>query len=272
MKKALKKIVLLTIFVCFVSSLILVAEEETKKEKILETMHSISSYTLLNYIKELTSEKYKGRLTGTEGFNMAARWVASKLKGWGISPAGDDNTYFQAFKNPYTLILEGDEAYLHIPVKRGQEILKHYILEKDFIPGSTSDSGEVTAEVVYVGYGITAPELGYDDYKGVNVKGKIVLMEREVPVPPEDEKEFKKWRPYSFHQYKVKNAKAHGAAGMLYIYHITNPNCVFIKNFILTYIGKEIVNDLFKGLKYTHREVVEKIKREENRFHLRQEK
>ncbi len=242
------------------------AQSQSKEEQILETMHSISSHTLFGYVKELASEKYKGRLTGTEGFNMAAEWVISNFKKWGLQPAGNKGSYLQAFKNPYTLILDGDEAYLHIPVKRGDEILKHYILEKDFIPGSTSDTGEVTAEVVYVGYGITAPELGYDDYKGVNVKGKIVMMEREVPVSTKNEEEFKKWRPYSFHQYKVKNAKAHGAAGMLYIYHITNPNCVFIKDFILTYINKSIVEDLLKGLKYKHKEVVERIKKRKKPF------
>lgn len=237
---------------------------------VLETMHSISSHTLFGYVKELCKEKYGGRLTGTPGFNMAAEWVISHFKEWGIKPAGDNGTYLQAFKNPYTLILPGNEAYLHIPVDSKHEILKYYTLEKDFIPGSTSDTGEVTAEVVYVGYGITAPELRYDDYKGVDVKGKIVLMEREVPISPDKEpEEFKKWRPYSFHKYKVENAWKHGAVGMLYNYHITNPNCKFIKGFVLTYIGKTILDDLFVGQKFTHEEVVKRIKKTRKPFSFR---
>jgi len=232
------------------------------ESSVLETMHSISSHTLYGYVKELCKEKYGGRLTGTKGFNLAAEWIISHFKKWGIKPAGDNDSYLQAFKNPYTLILPGDEAYLHIPIGNKHEILKFYRLEKDFIPGSTSDTGEVTAEVVYVGYGITAPELGYDDYKGVDVKGKIVLMEREVPISPDKEpEEFKKWRPYSFHQYKVRNAWKHGAAGMLYNYHITNPNCVYIKGFVLTYIGKTILEDLFTGAKISHKEAVARIKK-----------
>ena len=264
-----RKILVISILSFFLFSFTLFSKDN---EAILTTMHSISSHDLFGYVKELTKEKYGGRLTGTEGFNLAVKWVISNFKEWGIEPAGEKGTYTQAFKNPYTEILEGNEAYLHIPVDNKDEIVKYYRLEKDFIPGSTSDTGEVTAEVVYVGYGITAPELGYDDYKGVDVKGKIVLMEREVPISPDkNPEEFKKWRPYSFHQYKVKNAWEHGAAGMLYNYHITNPNCLYIKGFILTYIGKNILDDLFKGAKFSHKKVVELIKkrRKPNSFNLK---
>ena len=94
--------------------------------------------------------------------------------------------------------------------------------------------------MVYVGYGISAPELNFDEYRGLDVRGKIVLVEVEVPLDPgKQAAEFAKWRPYSFHQYKVQNAKDHGAAGMLYHYHIANPNCLYIKDFILTYVGCE---------------------------------
>jgi len=234
----------------------------TSEEKILEAMFSISSHTLFDYVKELCSEKYGGRLTGTAGYDAAAQWVASLLKKWNIKPGGDNDTYFQNFPNPYTLVLEGGHVILHIPYKKNTIIEKHYEYETDFIPGSTSGSGEVKAEVVYVGYGITAPELNYDEYKGLDVKGKIVLMEREVPVSPDKEpEEFKKWRPYSFHQYKVKNASAHGAAGMLYNYHITNPNCLYIKDLVLTYVGEKIVDDIFQGTGKTHQKVVEKIQK-----------
>jgi hypothetical protein len=228
--------------------------------EVLSGMHSISSHELFGYVKELCSKKYGGRLTGTAGYNAAARWTSECLKKMGIKPAGENHSYLQAFPNPYTLVLEGSEAILHIPITHNQTLLKPYIYEKDFIPGSTSDSGEVTAEVIYVGYGITAPELGFDEYKGIDVKGKIVLMEREVPVSPEKEPvEFKKWRKYSFHQYKVRNARDHGAAGMLYNYHIANPNCQFITNFILTYAGPAMIDDLFLGTGKTLDQVKKKI-------------
>jgi hypothetical protein len=234
--------------------------QQNSQQLILDGMHSISSHVLFGYVKELCSERYGGRLTGTQGFNSAAHWVSGLLKKMGVLPAGDNKSYLQAFPNPYTLVFEGSSLSLNIPLNEKDEIQKYYRYETDFIPGSTSDNGEVTAEVIYVGYGITAPELGFDEYQHVDVSGKIVLMEREVPVSPEkDPDEFKRWRPYSFHQYKVQNAKAHGAAGMLYNYHITNPNCLFIKDFILTYIGPSVIRDIFLGTGKDHDQVVDQI-------------
>jgi len=230
----------------------------------LGAMHGIDSQTLFSYVQELVSEKYAGRLTGTPEYNLCAEWVASLLKKWGVEPAGDKGTYFQNFPNPYTLVFKGCQAFLRIPVGSGKtqgEILKAYRFDDEFIPGGTSASGEVTAEVVYVGYGITAPELGYDDYQGVDVKGKIVLMEREVPVEPGTDAEvFKKWRPYSFHQYKLENAAAHGAKGMIYNYGpVGNPNNSYREGFIYSHVGESVVEDIFAGTGRTHADIVSRI-------------
>jgi len=228
----------------------------------IRTLHSISSHELLGYIQELTSDKYEGRLTGTEGYNKAAKWVASKLKSWGIQPLGDNNTYFQQFYIPYTLVFEGCEAAMHLPQK-DDVIKKYYHFDDDFIPGSTSGSGEITAEVIFAGYGITAPELNYDDYKDVDVKDKIILIEREVPVSTRNPEQFKKWRPYSFHQYKLENAVKHGAKGMLYNYGpIANPNNAYDANFIYSHVGNTVVKDVFAGTNKNHKDVVDKIKQD----------
>ena len=232
------------------------------EESLLSVMHSISSHPLLNYVTELASEKYQGRLTGTAGFNEAAQWAADLFKQWNIKPLGDKGTYFQEFPNPYTLVLESGEVVLRVPVGKNDFIGKPYKFEEDYFPGSTSDAGSVTAEVIYVGYGITAPELNYDDYKGMNVKGKIVMFEPEVPVSPDRQPEiFKQWRPYSFHDHKMKNAFAHGAAGVLYNYHIVNPNCVFIKSLVINYIGRNVINDVFAGTGKVRDTLVQVIRR-----------
>ena len=254
----------LFVLIAFLAAFSLPAQEQaaklTDEEKILETFHSISSHPLLEYVRELSSDKYAGRLTGTPEYMMSAEWAVAFFKRWGIKPAGDQGTYFQAFPNPYTLVFKGSEAALDFPVKK-DVIKKHYRYEDEFIPGSTSGSGEVTAPVIYVGYGITAPELGYDEYKGMDVKGKIVLMEREVPVSPDDKPElFKKWRPYSFHQYKLENAVAHGAKGMLYNYGpLANPNNSYREGFVVTHVGDAVVNDIFAGTDRKHGEVIQKI-------------
>ena len=237
--------------------------QKTENEvKLLTSLHSISSQRLFDYVKELTSEKYGGRLTGTEQYNACADWAASLLKKWGIAPAGDKGSYLQAFPNPYTLVFKDSKAFLHLPVNQ-DEVKKYYRYEDEFIPGGTSGSGEVTAEVIYVGYGTSAPELGYDDYAGVDVQGKIVLMEREVPVSPEGNPElFEKWRPYSFHQYKLENAVSHGARGMLYNYGpIANPNNSYRQGFIYSHVGDAVAADIFAGTGRSHKETVEEIKK-----------
>ncbi len=239
-----------------------IADQQAMDEReILDALHTISSHQLYEYVEILSSEKYEGRLTGTESYNATAQWVASVLNKYHLEPAGDDGTYFQHFKNPYTLVLDGGDVILHIPLKKGS-LNKSYMYEEDYYPGSTSASGAVTAEVVYVGYGITAPELGYDDYSSVNVRGKIVMMEREVPVSPnKDPKQFMKWRPYSFHQYKLRNAVKQGARGMLYCYHIVNPNNAYDENMIYAQVSNTITDDIFQGTGRKHKDVIQTIKK-----------
>ncbi|HUU38645.1 MAG TPA: M20/M25/M40 family metallo-hydrolase [Candidatus Desulfaltia sp.] len=231
------------------------------EQKILSSLHTISSQTLYGYVKELVSEKYGGRLTGTPEYDACADWVASLLKKWGVQPGGDGGGYKQSFPNPYTLVFPGCKVYLRLPIN-GAEVRKYYRYEDEFIPGGTSGSGEVTAEVVYVGYGVTAPELGYDDYAGVNVEGKILLMEREVPVSPDkDAGLFKRWRPYSFHQYKLENAVVQGARGMLYNYGpIGNPNNSYDAGFIYSHVGDAVIADVFAGTGRDHKATVERIR------------
>ena len=112
-----------------------------------------------------------------------------------------------------------------------------------------------------MGYGITAPELNYDDYAGVNVKGKIVLVEPDAPVSPEGNADlFKEWRPYSFYQYKLKMAVAHGAKGMLINNLIVNPDIDHVPKLMVTQVGSSVVKDLFAGSGKTHQENLEEIK------------
>ncbi len=236
--------------------------DRARADKIQSGWKNITEQAMMAAVRELCSEKYAGRLTGTKGYNDSAEWLAGRLAGWGLKPGGDNGTYFQDFPNPYTLVLPGAELALHVPAAAGAAQEKPYEIEEDFFPGSTSGSGKVTAEVVYVGYGITAPELGFDEYAGKDVKGKIVLVEVEVPVAPGSKPaEFVRWRPYSFHHYKVRNAREHGAAGLLYNYPIVNPNCLYIEDLVMTSVDKKVVEDIFRGSGREHGAVVMAIRR-----------
>jgi hypothetical protein len=232
-------------------------EEKTRMDRLME---SISGEKLLGYVKKLSSNTYTGRLAGTPEFKACAVWVGSLFEQWGLTPRGDNNTFLQSYPNPYTIVFVGGELSTTYR-SGGQQKKKKYAYEKEYYPGSQSGDGSLTAEVIYVGYGITAPELNYDDYAGVNVKGKIVLLEPDAPVAAEDNPGlFKDWEPYSYNQYKIKMAVAHGAKGMLLNELTVNPDIDHVPNFMVAQVGDTVVKDLFTGSERTHRENLEKIK------------
>ncbi len=252
-----KTIFLLSIFISTVSSV----GQEINDKDLMQSMHSISGNDLLDYVKIMCDEKYAGRLTGTKEYQECAEWLAGEFSRWGLSPAGDNGSWFQWFNVPYTLVLPDCGVSLNIPLKKGGVISKQYRYVTEYVPGSTSGSGIVTGDVVYAGYGITAPELNYNDYAGIDVRGKIILIERESPVSPgAGAEKFNPWYNYSFHQYKLENASRHGAIGMLYNYGpIANPNNSYIENFVYVHVGDSVVKDIFSGTGISYRENLEKI-------------
>jgi len=255
MKKILSLLSLVMLFA--VSS-----AQDVDERTLLKAMHSISSHDLLDYVVEQCDEKYEGRLTGTPGYQMCAEWLAGEFAAWGLTPGGDEGSWFQWFDIPYTLIYPDCGLSLHMPLKEGSTVMKHYRYISEYMPGSTSGNGSVTGEVVYAGYGITAPELGYDDYAKIDVKGKIILIESEAPVSPADGPEkFNPWFEHSFHQSKLANAVSHGAIGMIYNYGpIANPNNAYDENFVYVHVGDSVVKDIFAGTGLNHETIVGEIK------------
>jgi hypothetical protein len=253
------KKMLLIFLVCILS--VSTFSQDPNDKAVRQAMHSISSQELMDNVKIMCDEKYAGRLTGTKEYQDCAEWLAGEFSKWGLSPAGDNGSWFQWFNVPYTLVFPNCGVTLNIPLKKGGVISKQYRYITEFVPGSTSGNGEVTGEVVYAGYGITAPELNYDDYAGIDVRGKIVLIERESPVSPgAGAEKFNPWYKYSFHQHKLENASKHGAVGMLYNYGpIANPNNSYIENFIYVHVGDSVVKDIFTGTGFSYRNNLEKI-------------
>jgi Peptidase family M28/PDZ domain/PA domain len=126
----------------------------------------------------LASDECEGRGVGTKGLDLAADYVAGQFAAAGLKPGAREGSYFQSFPysrgaqldGPATLVLDGPLGQT-VTLKAGS----------DFQVSGLSGSGKVAAPVVFVGYGVTAPAIGYDDYAGVDVKGKIVIALRKVP-------------------------------------------------------------------------------------------
>ncbi len=149
-----------------------------------------------------------GRGVGTPGIDAAADWIEAQMKAAGLAPAGAEG-YRQVFEAPVgARLLAGNALSLG-----GRAAA----LSADWQPFTFSDDGKVEAEVVFAGYGITAPELAYDDYAGLDVKGKIVIVAQDFPGEPDPRSPFRDPRHYRYGEwrYKVGNARDHGAAAVL---------------------------------------------------------
>lgn len=223
--------------------------QETVEQK---AMLATSSKDLKTWMTYLTSPECRGRLTGDIGFYKAVDYATDLFKQWGLQPAGDQGSYRQSFPHPYVMPKEGGFFTLYIPSGKGW-ISKQYDYPDDYMVGGTSDTGYLkNLPLVYVGYGITAPELGYDSYKNVDVKGKIVVCERDVPYQGDNPKLQKAWMPYQYHNFKMTNATKHGAAGMLYISTAGNPNPGYNKGFVYCCISDSVASDIFKTASKDH--------------------
>jgi hypothetical protein len=255
----MKKIVILT-SVLILSALHLTFSQDDFEFRLLKQFHEIQSEEMMTWMVKLCSPEFNGRLTGTPEYIASAEWVSGKFKEWGIKPAGDNGGYFQWFNFPYTTVNDVGGLTLILPQSDSSVIKKNYTYPDEYYPGMNSGSGKVTAEVVFVGFGISAPELNYDDYEGIDVKGKIVLLNRDVPYTDPRNPEYKKWVAYCYHQYKLENAVKHGAAGFLYIDGIgANPNITYDPSIIVCGIGPEPLNDIFAGRKTTNKDLIYKI-------------
>lgn len=171
------------------------------------------SEAILRHVRYLASDELMGRGVDNPGIDLARDYIAAEFKRYGLAPGGENGGFFQSLealvganvKEPSRLSL-GDASPL--------------ALHEEWIPLGFSRSGSVEAEVVFAGYGITATDYGYDDYAGLDVKGKIVLVLRYEPPPKDDQSPFRKPPRYSNHATllsKANNARAHGAIGMILV-------------------------------------------------------
>lgn len=157
----------------------------------------------------LADDLLEGRGTGTRGHELAAKFMAAEFEAMGLEPAGDKGTFFQ---NLSLRSIRPDEERTTLSIVQGgkEEAL---MFRQDFVtlgdPGRTELS--VRGQVVYAGFGVTAPEQGYDDYAGLEAKGKIVAF--LYGAPPRFEAAIR--AHYSSSVAKAANAAAHGAVGVI---------------------------------------------------------
>jgi hypothetical protein len=139
----------------------------------------VDGSAIKGYVTYLASDASQGRRTLTPGYEKAAEWAAAKFKEWGLKPAGENGTYFQ--RVPITSARSAYVWSAGVPslVLNGRTF---YHREGSFAVDPASTPGaKVAGGVVFVGYGISAPSKGLDEYAGVDVKGKVVLVLKGSP-------------------------------------------------------------------------------------------
>lgn len=178
----------------------------------------------------LASDALEGRLTDTPGNRIAAEWIAARFARLGLVPAGDNGTFFQAF----TLMTasQGAENTLRIgtastapggPSQAASGNGATAAAGQDFYPLRFSATASASGEVAFVGFGISSPERGYDDYRG-DVKGRIVLALDHEPGERDPDSAFDGivTSQVSDQLWKTLAAQENGAAAILFVRDVHN--------------------------------------------------
>ncbi|HEX3436753.1 MAG TPA: M28 family peptidase [Pseudacidobacterium sp.] len=179
---------------------------------------SIDAEKIRAHVRFLANDLLEGRGPGLRGGQLAGEYIATQFALDGLKPAGDNGTYFQ--KVPlYAVHTVEDQTTAEFVPASGQPIPLEY--SKDWVgkDQTGAESANIDAPIVFVGYGIDAPEYHWNDYAGVDVKGKILLV--VVNEPPSTDDNFFKGKALTYYgrwTYKYEEASRRGALGVLIIH------------------------------------------------------
>lgn len=179
---------------------------------------SISADRIREHVHFLSLDLLEGRGPGTRGDKLAAEYIATQFALAGLKPAGDNGTWFQSVPL-YAVHTDEEKTTFSFVPATGSPIDLAYgtdVVSKD---QTGAPSADIDAPIVFVGYGIHAPEYNWDDYAGVDVKGKIALI--IVNEPPSDDEKFFKGKALTYYgrwTYKYEEAARRGAVGVLIIH------------------------------------------------------
>jgi Zn-dependent M28 family amino/carboxypeptidase len=188
----------------------------------IAAMQSIRADNIETHVRFLSHDLLEGRGTGQRGGDIAAEYIAAQFALYGLKPAGDNGSYLQ--KVPMVGVTPGgDTRFALVPDSSASATVRAINLKPldEYVAYDQTQQPEsdVDAEIVYVGYGIEAPEYNWDDYKGVDVKGKVLLM--LVNEPPSDDPKFFAGKALTYYgrwTYKYEEAARKGAVGAILIH------------------------------------------------------
>ncbi len=178
---------------------------------------SITAAEIRAHLFLLSSDRLEGRQPGTRGADIAAEYIAGRFISYGLEPV--NGTHFQdvpltgTTTDPTTISLAFEVADARLPASYPDDAV--------IWPGAPHPSIQVSGELLFVGYGVHAPEWGWDDYKGRDVHGRILLiLAGDPPSPPDDPGRFegRALTYYGRWSYKMEEARRRGATGALIVH------------------------------------------------------
>lgn len=168
-------------------------------------------------IKYLASDELGGRGVGTEGIEVAAASIRDEFKKYGLVSGVEDGSYYQPFPIDGLGAVVADKTAAVLTSPSGEE--RTLVLGTDFQPQLSGARGPVSGELVFAGYGIVAPDINYDDYAGIDVTGKIVVVIRREPQANDPDSIFDGTQTsrYALIRSKLAFAKEKGAIGIVLV-------------------------------------------------------
>jgi hypothetical protein len=189
----------------------------------------ISAANIHAHMAFLASDRLRGREAGTPEYDLAANYVAAQMKGLGLAPMGGKGAFFQHV--PLVAYRTTDQGKLTLHDKGGRAT--PLVFGKDYLVGGSplAAAQEIDAPLVFVGFGLVAPEHGRDDYRGLDVKGKIVVALAGAPkfLQTEERAYYRSGRT------KLAAAQAHGAVGFISVGTITGEKLYPFANMVRQY-------------------------------------
>jgi Zn-dependent M28 family amino/carboxypeptidase len=191
---------------------------------------------ILAHTRYLAHDLLEGRGPGTRGDDLARHYIASQFEAMGIEPGGPDGSYFQ----PVPLVGMTVDRTVNLTVT-GNNQRRVFLYHDDFMPfsGVLEETVPVSGDLVFVGYGIRAPEYGWDDYKGMDMTGKVLVMLNDDP-GTEDTPDLFGGRARTYYgrwTYKYEIAAELGAAGAIVVH--TTPSAGYPYSVVQTSWGGE---------------------------------
>ena len=170
------------------------------------------------HLRFLSSDLLEGRAPATRGGRIAEEYIATELQAFGVKPGVGDSSYFQ--RVPIDVV-KADPSTIKVTASGKANANLRFTDDVVVWPGSATDASSAKGELVFVGYGATAPEYKWDDFKGTDVRGKILLvLVNDPPATAAEPNLFggKAMTYYGRWTYKYEEAERRGAAGMLIVH------------------------------------------------------